>query len=114
MVAKGFVPWFDSILAHYHLKLLSIDVGQLEPKRLFMRSVYLYVMGLLLGYMAEQQKQLRAEKAAIARILANTGCEHENIDTTHGHGERANRLPDPMCVDGECRLSVLMTGLRRF
>jgi len=76
MVAKGFVPWFDGILAHYHLKLLSIDVGQLEPKRLFMRSVYLYVMGLLLGYMAEQQKQLRAEKAAIARILANTRVEN--------------------------------------
>jgi signal transduction histidine kinase len=75
MVAKGFVPWFDRILAHYHLMPLSIDVGPLEPRRLFMRSVYLYVMGLLLGYMAEQQKQLRAEKAAIARILAATRVE---------------------------------------
>jgi signal transduction histidine kinase len=75
VVAKGFVPWFDHMLAHYHLMPLSIDVGPLEPRRLFMRSVYLYVMGLLLGYMAEQQKQLRAEKAAIARILAATRVE---------------------------------------
>jgi signal transduction histidine kinase len=75
IVSKGFVPWFDHMLVHYHLMPLRIDVGPLEPRRLFMRSVYLYVMGLLLGYMAEQQKQLRAEKAAIARILTNTRVE---------------------------------------
>jgi signal transduction histidine kinase len=35
-----------------------------------MLSVYLLVMGLLLGYLAEQQKHLRAEKAVITRMLA--------------------------------------------
>ena len=34
-----------------------------------MRSVYLLVLSLLLGYLAEQQKQLRGEKAVIARAL---------------------------------------------
>jgi signal transduction histidine kinase len=36
---------------------------------LFMRSISLMITGLFLGYLAEQQKQLRAEKAVIARIL---------------------------------------------
>jgi signal transduction histidine kinase len=35
-----------------------------------MLSVYLLVMGLLLGYLAGQQKKLRAEKAVVTRILA--------------------------------------------
>jgi signal transduction histidine kinase len=34
-----------------------------------MLSAYLLVMGLLLGYLAEQQKRLRAERAIIARVL---------------------------------------------
>jgi signal transduction histidine kinase len=57
---------------------LQINVSEFEPKRLFMLSVYLLVMGLLLGYLAEQQKHLRvrlrrragaAERARVAREL---------------------------------------------
>jgi signal transduction histidine kinase len=40
-----------------------------------MRSTYLLVIGLLLGYLAEQQKQLRAEKVLIARILGRARVE---------------------------------------
>src|SRR5207247_10374993 len=40
-----------------------------------MRSAYLLVMALLLGYLAEQQKKLRAEKAVIARILGKARVE---------------------------------------
>src|SRR5207244_1287248 len=36
---------------------------------------YLLVMGLLLGYLAEQQKQLRAEKAVVARVLGKARVE---------------------------------------
>ena len=61
--------WFDKVLVAHHWPPLHADVGDFEPKRLFMRSIYLLVMGLLLGYLAEQQKQLRAEKAVVARIL---------------------------------------------
>jgi signal transduction histidine kinase len=55
--------------------MLGADVSDFEPKRLFMRSIYLIVMGLLLGALAEQQKQLRAEKSVIARILAGVRVE---------------------------------------
>ncbi|MGA9131048.1 MAG: histidine kinase [Candidatus Sulfotelmatobacter sp.] len=59
----GSLPW-------HILSGLQINTTEFEPKRLFMLSVYLLVMGLLLGYLADQQKHLRAEKAAITRMLA--------------------------------------------
>ena len=54
---------------------LQIDTTEFEPKRLFMLSVYLLVMGLLLGYLADQQKHLRAEKAAVTRMLSKVRVE---------------------------------------
>ena len=54
---------------------LQVNVTEFEPKRLFMLSVYLLVMGLLLGYLAEQQKHLRAEKAVVTGILSRVRVE---------------------------------------
>ena len=59
----------------HNLPLLRVESADFEPKRLFMRSIYLLVMGLLLGYLAEQQKQLRGEKAVIARVLGKARVE---------------------------------------
>jgi signal transduction histidine kinase len=64
----GALPW--RVLAG-----LRVNVTEFEPKRLFMLSVYLIVMGLLLGYLAEQQKHLRAEKAFVNRVLAKARVE---------------------------------------
>jgi signal transduction histidine kinase len=58
----------NSWLGRSHLPPIA-GVADLEPKRLFMRSTYLIVMGLLLGYLADQQKQLRAEKDQAASLL---------------------------------------------
>lgn len=71
----GFFNGVDNVLARYHLPHLGVQASDLEPKRLFMLSMYLLVMGLLLGYLAEQQKQLRSEKAVIARILGKVRVE---------------------------------------
>jgi signal transduction histidine kinase len=54
---------------------LQVNVREFDPKRLFMLSVYLIVMGLLLGYLAEQQKHLRAEKAVVNGILSRVRVE---------------------------------------
>ncbi len=54
---------------------LRVNAPDWQPERLFMLSVYLLVMGLLLGYLAEQQKHLRAEKALINRILSRVRVE---------------------------------------
>ena len=75
LVSRGFVVWADRLLVPYGLPQLGVDVTELEPKHLFMRSVYLLVMGLLLGYMAEQQKKLRAEKVVIARVIGGARVE---------------------------------------
>ena len=55
-----------------HLKL---NMEDFDPQRLFMLSIYLLVMGLLLGYLAEQQKHLRAEKALITGMLSRIRVE---------------------------------------
>jgi signal transduction histidine kinase len=54
---------------------LRVNAGTFEPQRLFMLSVYLLVMGLLLGYLAEQQKHLRAEKAVVTGTLSRIRVE---------------------------------------
>jgi signal transduction histidine kinase len=54
---------------------LRVNLTEFEPQRLFMLSVYLIVMGLLLGYLAERQKHLRAEKAFVNRILSKVRVE---------------------------------------
>jgi signal transduction histidine kinase len=71
----GLVSWVNGMLLRHNLPLLIVDIADFEPKRLFMRSIYLLVMSFLLGYLAEQQKQLRAEKAVIARILGQARVE---------------------------------------
>lgn len=71
----GFVHWVNRLVIGYHLSPLNVDVDGFDPKRLVMRSVYLVVMGLLLGYLAEQQKQLRAERGVITRVLASIRVE---------------------------------------
>jgi len=55
---------------------LNVSIRDLgDPQRLFMLSIYLLVMGLLLGYLAEQQKHLRAEKAVITGTLSQVRVE---------------------------------------
>jgi signal transduction histidine kinase len=69
MLHLGFLVWLDGALLRHHLYPLRASPTDFEPKALFMRSIYLLVLSLLLGYLAEQEKQLRAEKAVIARAL---------------------------------------------
>jgi signal transduction histidine kinase len=63
------VAALDDVLLRHNLPLLQVSTLYFEPRSLFMRSIYLLVLGLLLGYLAERQKQLRAEKAVVARTL---------------------------------------------
>lgn len=71
----GVFDGIERLLVRLHLPELGVQAADFEPKRLFMLSIYLLVMGLLLGYLAEQQKQLRSEKAVIARILGKVRVE---------------------------------------
>jgi len=70
-------------LSWHVLSGLQINVTEFQPKRLFMLSVYLLVMGLLLGYLSEQQKRLRAEKAVVTSMLAKVRVEAGLTGTLH-------------------------------
>jgi len=57
------------------LARFGVTIRQLEPQQLVMSSVYLLVLGFLLGSMAENQKKVRAERAVITRVLSSTRVE---------------------------------------
>jgi len=71
----GLLTALGNFLLRHGLPPLRVDASFFEPKALFMRSVYLIVLGFLLGYLAEQQKQLRAEKVVIARTVGKARVE---------------------------------------
>jgi signal transduction histidine kinase len=77
LIHLNFVGWVNGLLLRHklYLPVLQVNITEFEPKHLFMRSVYLIVLGILLGYLAEQQKQLRAEKAVIARTIGKARVE---------------------------------------
>lgn len=52
------------------LQAVQIFSEPIEFNRVIMRATYLALMGVLLGYLAEEEKQLRAETAVVARIVS--------------------------------------------
>ncbi len=52
------------------LQAVQIFSEPIEFNRVIMRATYLVLMGVLLGYLAEEEKQLRAETAVAARIVS--------------------------------------------
>lgn len=56
--------------------LLGQDLmDDVELNRLILRSAYLLVLGFLLGFLAEQEKQLRAETATLAQVVSRARVE---------------------------------------
>jgi signal transduction histidine kinase len=74
-VRAGLEPAADQWLHVVHLPRLGVSVRELDPQQVFMGSVYLIVLGFLLGYMSENQKKVRAERAVITRVLSSTRVE---------------------------------------
>lgn len=62
-------------LERYALPPFYIDPSYFGPKNLFMRSISLIVLAFLLGYLAEQQKRLRAERIVVTRTLGKARVE---------------------------------------
>ena len=84
IVRTGLAQMADGWLLRLHLPPFGITVRELDPQQLFMFSVYLIVLGFLLGYMSENQKKARAERAVITRILSSTRVE-EGLTGTMQH-----------------------------
>ncbi|MGA7686336.1 MAG: histidine kinase [Terriglobales bacterium] len=73
-VREGLEAALRSRLAPLHLPS-AVSFQELNPQQLIMTSVYLLVLGYLLGYMAQNQKKVRAERAVITRVLSSTRVE---------------------------------------
>jgi signal transduction histidine kinase len=50
--------------------MAGVPDADYEVNRFIMRAAYLMILGFLLGYLAEEEKELRAENTASARLLA--------------------------------------------
>ena len=70
VISIGLLATETAVLSHSAIHHLGIRF-QAHADQLLLISVYLFVMGLLLGYLAENEKQLRAEKAVLNRILGH-------------------------------------------
>jgi signal transduction histidine kinase len=75
--------WAGSLALHLGMLNPAAHLSLL-PQTLFMRSIYLLVLGLLLGSLAEQQKQLLSEKAVITRVLGRASVEAGLAGTLQG------------------------------
>ena len=75
LIRVGLERIADTGLRFLHLPPLNLTVQQLHPQELVITSVYLMVLGLLLGYLSENQKRLRAERAVITRVLGSARVE---------------------------------------
>ena len=77
LIHLNLIGWVNGLILRnrLHLPTLQMNNTEFEPNQLLMRSVSLLVLGVLLGYLAEQQKQLRAEKAVIARTIGKARVE---------------------------------------
>lgn len=73
-VSAGLEAALRQWLAPLHLPS-AVSFQELDPEQLIMTSVYLLVLGFLLGYMAQNQKKIRAERAVITRVLSSTRAE---------------------------------------
>ncbi|MCL5670800.1 MAG: sensor histidine kinase [Acidobacteria bacterium] len=57
------------------LTVTSLFSGSYDLNSFVMRGVYLLIMGYLLGYLGEEEKQLRVETAAIAKVMTKARAE---------------------------------------
>lgn len=109
----------DRWMTTHNLPVVQSDLIAFDPKRLFMSSVYLIVIGLLMGYLAEQQKKLRAEKVEAARMLSmirmDTGLAF-NLSLILGETMRlygSKRALLASRESGSPKISLAMIELRR-
>jgi signal transduction histidine kinase len=72
------------LISRPNFHAFGVNPSELDVSRLSTRAISLVITGLFLGYLAEQQKQLRAEKAVIASVLGKARVEQGLTGTLQG------------------------------
>ncbi len=62
----------------------SLIQGGFELNRFIIRGAYLILIGVLLGFLAEEEKQVRAENAVITRVVGRARADHGLRGTMQG------------------------------
>jgi signal transduction histidine kinase len=75
LASTGFFISASFISLAKGLTLTSLFRGSYDLNSFIMRGVYLLIMGYLLGYLGEEEKQLREETASIARVMTKARAE---------------------------------------
>ena len=70
LFSVALLPFQVFLATHGPANLRSIMAGATEPVRVVLRCVFLFVAGTLLGFLAETEKELRAEIALTNRLLS--------------------------------------------
>jgi len=112
------------LLAHSHL--LRTIPPDLNTSALFERAIALLVMALLLGYLGEQQKRLRAEKTVITTMLSKARVEAgipplwqavlrilASSTKRATCASRRSKARDSACLRGSCRRAGGSNGSTR-
>ena len=68
--AVGVLVLEAALMAPGRWQAMEFFSEPIELNRVVMRATYLVLMGVMLGYLAEEEKQLRAETAVLARIIS--------------------------------------------
>jgi signal transduction histidine kinase len=81
-VAAMIVLMLQGLFLEHGGRALIPYAPHFELTRLIIRFAYLLAMGILLGYLAEHEKQLSAQKVVIARVLGKARVEKGLSGTT--------------------------------
>lgn len=84
----------------------SLIQGGFELNRFIIRGAYLILIGLLLGFLAEEEKQVRAENAVITRVVGRARADHGLRGTMQG------LLGEMMQVFGSRRVVAILQQAR--
>ena len=69
------IIWVQAAMSFGWFNIVIPIVSEPDLNRLIMRSSYVAIMGFLLAYLGEEEKQLRAEQAVIASLIAQLRVE---------------------------------------
>jgi len=65
----------EAAILKFGTRFGTLVQGEYEVNRFVIRLSYLGIFGVLLGYLAEEEKQLRAESALVTRVIARVRLE---------------------------------------
>ena len=104
----GLISWIDGFLVHHHLPALRVDATFFEPRGLVMRSVYLVVLGFLLGIPG------RAAEAASRREGSHCPDDQPSSSRSRGRGTLQGIADELVSLYGAKHLLLVSQEVKNY